>query len=330
MVIKLTPEKIRREFPNNRVKDKTFEDRLEIEGAEGFEIIDCTFTYKDRGDVLELLDCKKCKLIGCTFEGKNKKGNFIHIKGKNSFDNRIEKCTFKNFKRLSENGGEAIIIGHAKFTGCRFKTHIIDCTFDDCNGEKEMISIKSCENVIEGNTFKNWKFGSVSIRNGGFNKILDNRFIGRGGGIIVRGDGNQIIGNIHENNNNSDLDLRPLVIENGNKPFDEGFVRDGEPQPLGEQGAKFSGYAQAKNNTIERNTYVDCKGICVLWGDERRSKNPVNNTFRNNTLKAVNENSVFLRFNSRWSNATKEEVRRTNTFGNNRMEGDKAKRGDLP
>ena len=178
--------------------------------------------------------------------------------------------------------------------------------------------------MIEGNTFKNWTKGNVSIRNGGFNHILSNTFSGSGGGITVRGDGNEIIGNTHENNRSIREDLRPLVIENGNTPFDENFGNDDEPH--GFMITDTTKYAQARNNTIDSNTYRNCQGVCVLWGQENRDCHPISNTFTNNRLIADGEDSTLLKF----LGAGNQEDIKTNNFENNEIEGKRAHRGDCP
>jgi parallel beta-helix repeat protein len=177
--------------------------------------------------------------------------------------------------------------------------------------------------VIEGNTFRNWTKGGVSIRNGGFNQILGNTFSGSGGGIIVRGDGNEIRDNTHENNHSTDVDLRPLVIENGNTPVDENFGSD--DQPHGDMITDTGKYAQVKNNTIDGNTYRNCRGVCVVWGEESRDLHPINNTFTNNNLIADEVNSTFLQFLS----AGSEDDRKTNNFEDNELAGKHAQFGDL-
>ncbi len=284
------------------------------------KIIDCTFKDKDTtGDMLSLEDCENCKVTGCTFQNKKAKGNFIHVRGANSKRNRIEGCTFRDHKFTGKNGGEAIIIGLDVYTGCRFKTFVRECKFINCSGDPEMVSIKSCDNELEGNTIKDSTRGNFTIRNGGFNKIIENTFIGSGG-IRVLGDGNEITGNTHKNNDNKKFP--PLSIENGNIENDENF-RNGKP--IDRKGKGTDLYARAKNNTIEDNTYENCKGVCVVWGKANRPDKPRGNKFRKNTLIANSVDSTFLEFDNK-----AEEDKNKNTFEDNKMNGSRAKRGDLP
>jgi poly(beta-D-mannuronate) lyase len=323
--VEITEKVIKEKFENRKIKGKTFDDEsLEVDDVKDFEIIDCTFTH-DKGDMLVLKNCKDVTVKDCTFKGKDKKGNFIHIKGEESFENRIVHCTFKDHTFNGTNGGEAIIIGLAEYTGCRFKTVVKDCTFNNCSGDPELISIKSCENEIEGNTIKNWKRGNITIRNGGFNKILNNTFIGDGGGIRVFGDGNRIIGNHHKDNDNTEKKRRPLIIGNGDRETDKHF-KDGKPLEKPKKGdGKYDGYAQAKNNIIEDNIFENCKGTAVIWGLEGNPEKPIGNKFRKNTLIADRVESKFLEFHD-----GAEDKKEKNTFENNKMKGDEAKRGDLP
>lgn len=329
MTIRIDEDKIKKDYPNNKVVGKTFDERVVIENVEGFQMIDCKFTHDGDDDVLYLEDCRKVKIIDCEFPGKRKKGNFIDITGHKSNKIEIIDCEFKNHTHTpDENGGEAIMIGRGEYSGCKFRTLIKGCTFKNCGGDDELISIKTCENVLEDNRFEDWDHGAISIRNGGFNVIRNNKLIGKGGGIIVRGRGNKIIGNTHKNNNNTKDDFRPLVIEMGNEPEDKNF-ENRKPLEDPKKGPTNTKYARAIDNTIKDNTYENCKGPCVVWGQENRDEKPKDNIFTDNTLKADDVDSKFLEL-AQESGIDKEELMKDNTIKNNKMKGDKAKLGDLP
>ena len=288
-----------------------------------------TFTYNEEGDQLQLDNCVNTKIIGCTFKDKDTKGNFIHIRGEKSKRNRIERCTFRDhtFRNEQENnGGEAIIIGLDKWTGCKFKTVVQNCEFINCRGDPELVSIKSCENELKNNKIisngENAQ-GNFTVRNGGFNIIQDNVFEGTGG-IRITGDGNKIIGNYHKNNDSKDF--RPLAIENGNIEDDEN-IRDGKP--IDREGKKTTRYARAKNNLIEGNIYENCQGACVVWGKSGRPLEPRRNTFRKNILIAEDKDSIFLRLRNDETELDLDGEDR-NRFENNKMHGKKAERGKIP
>jgi Chondroitinase B len=302
------------------MKGKTFDDEpVKVDNVEDFSIIDCTFSYdKNEKDMLELYNCRNVKVIDCTFKDKKTKGNFIHLKGEKTSENTIEDCTFRNHKFGGRNGGEAIIIGLGEYSGCKFKTHIKNCEFIKCNGDPEMVSIKSCNNILEGNTVKDGTRGNFTIRNGGFNEIINNTFIGTGG-IRVLGKRNKIIGNIHKKNKSKDFP--PLTIENADEPEDKNFENG---KPTCKKIKKNTAYAQAKDNTIENNRYEDCD-LCVIWGKKSKDEVPEGNEFRNNILIANSVRSKFLEFASK-----RETHLRNNTFSNNKMNGSRADLGAMP
>jgi hypothetical protein len=311
-------ERIRLESPVN--------EKVVLRNCEDCTIERETFTYNENGDQLELDNCVNCKIIVCTFKDKDTKGNFIHIRGEESKRNRIEGCTFKNqtYGNGEENGGEAIIVGLDKWSGCMYETKIRKCEFINCRGDDELVSIKSCDNIFENNRIDGTCKGNITVRQGGRNIIQNNLFEGNAGGIRVLGYGNEIKGNYHKNNDNGNDNRRPLIIENGKQKRDPNFNDNDEP--IGRTGVDEGGdyYPQARRNTIEGNTYVNCKGTCVVWGrKEDRDEKPRGNTFRKNTLIADNNgDSEFLKFND---GATRDD----NTFEGNKMYGEKAGRGDL-
>jgi len=163
----------------------------------------------------------------CEFHDKKKEGLFIRIMGEKSKDNLIERCTFWDHTFEGENGGEAIRIGNSDVSGCWFNTTVRYCHFRNLKGDPESVSIKSCGNVLENNIHEECD-ANVTIRHGGFNKIRNNVFIGSGG-IIVCGEGNEITGNYHKNNNNENDKRRPLVLWKGNVETDPCFDSDGKP-----------------------------------------------------------------------------------------------------
>jgi parallel beta-helix repeat protein len=347
MTITLKEKDIKRDYPNRKVTGQKFDDRVELKGVDGFEMIDCTFKYDNGGNeskvVLKLEDCKNirlteckfpkkdahfsrdksldviqldenCKKItikGCKFEGKTNKGNFIDIK--DGFDIHIKDCHFKNHAFGGENGGEAILIGRGDNPDKSFDTHVIDCDFKNCNGDPELISIKQSKTEIVHNRFEDWDRGNVSIRFGGGNTIKDNTFKGSGGGILVRGRENKIIDNTHKDNRNNNDDYRPCMLENGKES---------------------RGYAKAVKNTISHNTYENCRGPCIILGqDDARDDDeiPKNNTFKNNIVKTDTVESSFLTVPEYRGNVEKRKrIIQENAFEDNELRGTRAKPGSLP
>jgi len=76
---------------------------------------------------------------------------------------------------LASNTGEMIRVGVSEHCEFNSNTQITDNYFDNCDGETEIISIKSGANTIRGNLFKECQ-GSVVLRHGNKNLVMDNLF----------------------------------------------------------------------------------------------------------------------------------------------------------
>jgi hypothetical protein len=336
-------------FPNNsnamgeikinpENKDKKLENEIEddyviLEGTEenplvGYIIDGVDFSYNDGPeDMLELNNCVNCKIINCTFHDRDRKGNFIHLRGTKTKGNIIENCTFKDHTGQDNNGGEAIIIGLDDFSGCIYETTVRKCEFINCRGDPEIISIKSVDNVIENNCIRASCDGNITVRHGGRTIIKNNVFEGSAGGIRILGFGNKIIGNYHKDNDNDSVKRRPLIIQNGLKKRDPNF--DDNDQPKNVKGDSAT-YAQARKNIIEDNVYDNCGGpkACVSWGWKQETEEgkpehelePENNEFRRNILIADRKDSELINFINKGQG---------NTFEGNKLYGSKAKPGDL-
>jgi Chondroitinase B len=334
--------------PNNRdrieLPREIDDDWVVLKGLTDYTIRGRTFSNnRNETDMLKLEGCVNCKIINCTFKDKSTKGNFIHIIGldervdgvneRGGRNNRIEGCTFKDKRFDGENGGETIIVGCNQWSGCKFETTIRKCEFINCTGEAELVSIKSCNNIFELNEIRSNCNGNITLRHGGHNKILHNLFVGGAGGIRVLGDNNTIKGNYHKNNNNqaTDESRRPLIIENvpsgdRGEEWDPHYNNNHEPRSNCRERENHAKYARARDNIIEDNTYVNCRGVCVLWGYKDQGRKPRGNKFRKNTLIANDDrDSRFLVF---FNDA--ETDRDRNEFRNNRMWGNNAEDAELP
>jgi hypothetical protein len=97
---------------------------------------------------------------------------------------------FKNIRPFIQNhavagdsGREAIALGTASTQQIAAGTMIEANLFEDCDGEDEIISVKTSKNQIRYNTFKN-SYGSLSLRQGQGSKVYSNYFIGDGAGKV--------------------------------------------------------------------------------------------------------------------------------------------------
>src|SRR5437870_1608621 len=152
----------------------------------------------------------------------------------------IDNNPFAHRPPLGKNGGETIRCGYSFQSMFSSKTIVEHNLFERCDGEIEIISNKSCDNIYRNNTFLDCG-GFLTLRHGNRCTVDGNFFLGKGkkgsGGIRVIGEDHTII-------NNYFADLADGVFRITSGIVDSPLV----------------GYFQAKRCRIEKNVVVDCKG----------------------------------------------------------------------
>jgi len=124
----------------------------------------------------------------CNFENKPTSapiGNLIHIAPNGIVPNyaKIRYCSFKNMNGAGgDNGNECIRIANGAQSTFVCRTIVEYCYFENTgNGDSEAISVKSRENTLRFNTFRNNQNAMMVFRNGDDNVAYGNYFIGAGG-----------------------------------------------------------------------------------------------------------------------------------------------------
>ena len=125
-------------------------------------------------------------------EGKRNKGvtMAVRLNTEASQENyhRIDHNYFGSRPVLGSNGGETLRVGTSHYSLTNSYTVIENNYFDRCDGEVEIISIKSGSNRVSGNLFYESR-GTLTLRHGNDNLIENNIFLGNGvdhtGGIRV-------------------------------------------------------------------------------------------------------------------------------------------------
>jgi poly(beta-D-mannuronate) lyase len=150
--------------------------------------------------------------------------------------------------------------------------------FERCDGELEIISSKSCENIYRGNTFLECG-GMLTLRHGNRCRVEGNFFLGKG----KRGSGGvRVIGEDH------------VVVNN----YIDGVVQGGFWVTAGIPDSPLVGYFQAKNCLIAFNTVVDSQGpsvdLAAGLGSSGRTLPPEGITMANN-LFVVSEGEALLK-----------------------------------
>lgn len=119
------------------------------------------------------------------FQNKTTPGHYITVDGTNDGDedfrqskyDRIDHNYFKNNGPRAANEQESIRIGWSEMSMSSGFTVVEFNLFENCDGDPEIISVKSCDNIIRHNTF-NACYGTLSLRHGNRNHVEGNYFFG--------------------------------------------------------------------------------------------------------------------------------------------------------
>jgi len=233
-----------------------------------------------------------CRLTGCAVTQSTYKF-FVHFSG---YENRMDHCFlaektsdsptlqvevesrpnhhlidwnyFGHRPPLGRNGGETMRVGYSWQSMSNSATTVENNLFERCDGEIEIISSKSCNNIYRGNTFLDCA-GMLTLRHGNGCLVENNFFIGhhkRGsGGIRVIGEDHTIVNN-----------------------YIEGVSQGGVWITSGIEDSPLKGYFCARNILLAFNTIVDSRGpyldLSAGLGSARRTLLPENIIIANNAF----------------------------------------------
>jgi poly(beta-D-mannuronate) lyase len=222
---------------------------------------------------------KKNTVQYCYFARKTNIGTTMVVWPNDSNSTNNGHLIYRNYfgyrENLGTNGGETIRIGTSQFCHLSSGTIVDGNYFEHCNGETEIISNKSCDNILVNNTFYECE-GSLVLRHGNNTTVAGNWFIGNGkentGGVRVINEGHKIYNNffykLAGNNFRSSLAIMNAIP---NSPA--------------------SGYAAVKNVLIANNTFYDCAfpwAFGVGFGERNRIVKPENTLLLNNLVYCTN------------------------------------------
>jgi len=136
-------------------------------------------------------ESKRVKVSYCNFE------NRLNLDDKNILSivvdedkpgfHVIQYCSFKNFKGKGRDMGiEPIRIGVSTQKEYSSKSVVEYCYFTQCNGDGEIISNKSADNVIRYNTFDNNPLSELVLRHGDGAAVYGNFFLNGKGGVRIK------------------------------------------------------------------------------------------------------------------------------------------------
>ncbi len=191
---------------------------------------------------------------------------------------------FKNIVPFLVNGipagdsdREAIVFGDSGSQDIVTNQIVENNLFEDCDGENEIITVKTSGNTFRFNTFLN-SMGSLSLRLGSNQQVYSNYFLGSGastlvsdsnyqtGGIRVYGNGHKIYNNYMEGLTGTSW-RQPILVDNGDTNDSSGG--DNHERPT---------FVEVANNTIVNSA----GGIAV--GSSNYSLAPQNNKIFNNLV----------------------------------------------
>jgi poly(beta-D-mannuronate) lyase len=157
--------------------------------------------YNEVGGVWIQLNGQYNRVDHCWFEGKTSAASYINIDvPKTGGNHHLVDRNFFARPPLGKNGGSAMRLGHGSMATFFCYTVVEFNLFEDCSGESEIMSSKSCGNIFRYNTFMNCR-GALSLRQGEQGIAESNYFISnkgennKCGGISVRNRKNLVLNN---------------------------------------------------------------------------------------------------------------------------------------
>ena len=227
----------------------------------------------------------------CRFQGKNDGSPVVTVwVGPRPNYHVIDHNRFSTRPPLGRNGGETLRVGTSEVSLNDSRTRVEFNLFEDCSGEAEYISNKSCENIYRYNTFVECQ-GALVLRHGNRCTVEGNWFLGnhRPGTGGVR-----IIGEDHRIFNNYFYQLAGTNFES-TIPFVNGIPN-----------SKPNEYFQIKRATVAFNTLVECRQNITLGvgvGFRNRLLPPEDCVVANNIIVSTNGPLVLVQdrpLNLKW------------------------------
>ena len=241
-----------------------------------------------------------CRLTQCAIDGYNVAGgardNWVNIWGT---QNRVDHCAFLNKGNVGEllrvrrdenkldrhridhnyfgprppvkgNGGEMIQIGLKEQQFTESNSVVEHNLFEECDGEIELMSIKSSGNIVRQNTMLRCA-SRITLRHGSGNRVEGNFIVGDGkagtGGIRVYGKDHVITQNFVTGTNGTGSDGGAINLHSGD---------DTDPRQVPANGVA------AQNCTVSSNTLVNNRTAIVVGSGKVVA--PSNVTLSNNLV----------------------------------------------
>jgi poly(beta-D-mannuronate) lyase len=146
------------------------------------------------------IDSENSRVDHCILHDFSKSGQWFEVSRPSEKQNfiLIDHNVFRNRQKGVGNGFETIRLGTSTKSLSNSNSIIAYNTFENCDGEYEIVTIKASNNIVFRNNFKN-SFGSLSLRHGNNNLVAQNKFLqgneASAGGLRVAAGENHILYN---------------------------------------------------------------------------------------------------------------------------------------
>lgn len=247
---------------------------LDVIGVYGSDILITQINiqnYTSHKYLVVHLESRNITISYCNFE------NRLNLDDKNILSilvddepgyHKIQYCSFKNFDGIGNDMGiEPIRIGVSTQGDLDSRTLVEYCYFTQCNGDGEIISHKSRQNVYRYNTFEDNPVAELVLRHGDEGIVYGNFFLNNMGGIRVREGSKHFL----YNNYFEGLERRAIFLQNDpSDPLSDihiyhNTIVDCEEIRLGGNGSN-----PPDNVTIANNVFTNPKG--QLFDEETGSE----------------------------------------------------------
>ncbi len=206
----------------------------------------------------------------CYLKGKRNLGTTLVVWLDSTANyHQIDSNYFGHRPRLGINGGETIRVGTSGWSMFDSFTTVEYNLFEECDGEIEIISNKSCGNVYRYNSFVSCQ-GTLTLRHGNRCSVYGNYFFGNhkkdSGGIRIIGEDHLVYNNYISGCTGRSL-KSALTVMNG--------IPDSPPY----------GYLQVKRAVIAFNTLIDNRtSINIGPGGKKVTLPPIDCVIANNII----------------------------------------------
>ena len=214
------------------------------------------------------------------FEVKAQPGHYITIDGsglpdaRSSQYDRIDRNHFQDTRPRVANGKEAVRVGWSGMSRTSGFTTLESNLFEDCDGDPEIVSIKTSDDFFRFNTIRRSQ-GTVTLRCGNRGRVEGNFFFGEGktgaGGVRLHGDDHRVFNNYFDGLTGSGS-AAPLALPNGDA--DEGASLD------------YTRHFRVRRAEVAFNTLVEnTHAIELGYDDGGRALPPEDASFDNNLVR---------------------------------------------